>query len=382
MSSEPTHIYVDLDILNNDQTTNDDPPHLRFEETRNAPFVDGDTKDYFCSIIRFSLQTGNSLPIFIPRIQTGQDDANQTVYSVSLQPHTSSGVQGIHTVFLQYESWNSAPTPQPPQSRQDLSTDYYYVNSYQQFVQMINRALKSCHDAAYGSAAVKPAIPYVQFDTQTHLFVLYCDQGYYDTPSQGIPPVANPAKIWFNNRLYQLLSTFPAKFNGTQGELNYRIVVDSTLSGKNRVYNDTGALLYTQVPVYQEISTVATWNPVASIVFGTSLIPVLPTQTSPAKLFNGDSTNMTSGGNNANISSILTDFEVTVTENNQYRPTISMNPTSEFRLIEMNSVTNLNKIDLIAYWKTHYGDLIPLKLQPGCAAHVKVMFRHRRFNNE
>ena len=116
MSSEPTHIYVDLDILNNDQTTNDDPPHLRFEETRNAPFVDGDTKDYFCSIIRFSLQTGNSLPIFIPRIQTGQADANKTVYSVSLQPHTASGVQAIHTVFLQYESWNSAPTPQPPRA--------------------------------------------------------------------------------------------------------------------------------------------------------------------------------------------------------------------------------------------------------------------------
>ena len=73
---------------------------------------------------------------------------------------------------------------------------------------------------------------------------------------------------------------------------------------------------------------------------------------------------------------------MTVTENNQYRPTISMNPTSEFRLIEMNSVTNLNKIDLIAYWKTHYGDLIPLKLQPGCAAHVKLLFRHRRFHNE
>jgi hypothetical protein len=86
MSSEPTHIYVDLDILNNDQTTNDDPPHLRFEETRNAPFIDGDTKDYFCSIIRFSLQTGNSLPIFIPRIQTGQTDVNKTVYSVSIQP--------------------------------------------------------------------------------------------------------------------------------------------------------------------------------------------------------------------------------------------------------------------------------------------------------
>jgi hypothetical protein len=32
--SKPMHIYVDLDIVNNDQTTNSDPPQLRFEETR------------------------------------------------------------------------------------------------------------------------------------------------------------------------------------------------------------------------------------------------------------------------------------------------------------------------------------------------------------
>jgi hypothetical protein len=280
-------------------------------------------------------------------------------------------------INLIYSTWNTtAPTPTPPQTTQDLSSDYYYVNSYQQFVTMLNTALKTAHLNAFVDTS--PA-PYVQFDSQSNLFVLYVDQSKYDN----VYPNGNPmSRIYFNNRLYQLLSTFPAKFLGTAGEKNYQIVADSSLTGKSRVYDSSGNLLYTQVPVHQEISTVSTWNPVASIVFGTSLIPVLPTQTSPPKLFNGDSTNMTSGGNNANISSILTDFEVSVTENNQYRPTINMNPTSEFRLIEMNSVTNLNKIDLIAYWKTHYGDLIPLKLQPGCAAHVKLMFRHRRFNNE
>jgi hypothetical protein len=102
-------------------------------------------------------------------------------------------VQAIHTAFLQYESWNSAPTPQPPQSRQDLSTDYYYVNSYQQFVQMINRALKTCHDQAYSwSNHQARDTPTCSSTIQSNLFVLYCDQAYYDTPSQGAPPIANP----------------------------------------------------------------------------------------------------------------------------------------------------------------------------------------------
>jgi hypothetical protein len=48
--TDPTHIYVDLDIVNNDQTTNVNPPQLRFEETRNSPYIDGNSADYYCSI--------------------------------------------------------------------------------------------------------------------------------------------------------------------------------------------------------------------------------------------------------------------------------------------------------------------------------------------
>ena len=47
----------------------------------------------------------------------------------------------------------------------------------------------------------------------------------------------------------------------------------------------------------------------------------------------------------------------------------------------MDNMINLNKIDLLAFWKTHYGELIPLKLQPGCAAHLKILFRHRSFGD-
>ena len=373
MADDPTHIYVDLDILNNDQTTNEDPPHLRFEETRNAPFINN-TSEYFCTIIRFSLQLGNSLPIFIPRIQIGQPDVNKTVYSVtivnrSVTPNVES------TVFLTFSPWNTTVSPPtPPLVSQDLSTDYYYVNSYQHFVEMINSALAQANTSA--NTGQYP--PYMEFDNQTNRFALYANKAVFDANTLG----AATCQIHFNNRLYQLLSTFPAKFKGNLGEKNYEIVIDSRLSGLRRYYNDAAQFLYAAVSVYQDISTVATWNPVSSIVFCTSLIPVQPSHTGVANLYDGVGTNLVSGGNNANVSSILTDFEVSVNESNQYRPTITMIPQAEYRLVEMNAVTNLNKIDLIAYWKTHYGDLIPLKLQPGCAAHVKLLFRHRRFHNE
>ena len=52
MNNSPTHVYVDLDVANNDYVN---PPPLKFEDTRGAPFL-SDSKDYGASITRFSLQ--------------------------------------------------------------------------------------------------------------------------------------------------------------------------------------------------------------------------------------------------------------------------------------------------------------------------------------
>ena len=82
--SKPIHTYLDLDVVNNNLNSNAIAPQLRFEENRNTPFLEGDSSEYFCSIVRFSFQTGNSLPIFIPRVETGQTDINRTVYRVTL----------------------------------------------------------------------------------------------------------------------------------------------------------------------------------------------------------------------------------------------------------------------------------------------------------
>ena len=368
--NEPTHIYVDLDIINNDQRADVDPPQLRFEETRNAPYLPGDSSDYFCSILRFSIQTGNSLPIFIPRIQTGQPDPNRTVYAVTIRnPQTNQE----RTIWLNFESWNlTTPTPQAPTTNQDLSSEYYFVYSYDHFLQMINEALGFSFrnlTSPYPDFAqvYQNNEPYVQFDSQSNLFALYAAQHIFD-PAY---PNSKGFEIYFNTRPYQLLSTFPSKFVGNAGQKNYRLVMNNT--------NISRARPVPAVMVLQEISTVAIWNPIASIVFCTSLIPIQPSNTSPPKLFGDNNTNLVSSGNNSNLTNILTDFEISVTETNQYRPFISYTPQSEYRLIDMNSITNLNKIDLLAFWKTHYGELIPLKLPPGCAAHMKILFRHRRF---
>ena len=77
---DPTHIYLNLDVVSN-SSTNAQP--LVFNETRNMPFLTN-SENYFCSVVRFTLQTSNSLPVFIPDISTGQSDYDKTVYAITM----------------------------------------------------------------------------------------------------------------------------------------------------------------------------------------------------------------------------------------------------------------------------------------------------------
>ena len=85
--SGPNHIYLDLGVINSNYNQSGPPPYLRFEEVRNTPFLDGDSAEYFCSIVRFTIQTGNTLPVFIPNVVIGQDNQKKTIYAISLEIH-------------------------------------------------------------------------------------------------------------------------------------------------------------------------------------------------------------------------------------------------------------------------------------------------------
>ena len=139
--SKPIHTYLDLDVVNNNLNSNAVAPQLRLEENRNTPFLEGDSSEYFCSIVRFSIQTGNSLPIFIPRVETGQADINRTVYRVTLSvsvthldanptatpPKLATTATYTATISLSYSCSDSlANVPQQPSVQQDMSGTYYY----------------------------------------------------------------------------------------------------------------------------------------------------------------------------------------------------------------------------------------------------------------
>jgi hypothetical protein len=223
----------------------------------------------------------------------------------------------------------------------------------------------------------------MEFDSTSNRFILNADL-FYNSSVNTRGDQRNWVAIYFNTRLYELLSTFPAYFEGNAGDLNYRIDVKQNPGNTNVVprFDANGTDL--RIPVIQipqETSTFALFNPIASIVFSTSLIPIIPTNTSPPMIYGDNSTNLISGGNNSNLTNIITDFEIPVSDLNQYRPSIEYVPSTEYRLIDMNKLINLNQVDIAVFWKTHYGNYIPFRLQPGCAAHLKILFRSKQFNH-
>jgi hypothetical protein len=163
--SKPYHIYLDLDVLNSDTAPTSRAPVLSFEETRTQPFLEGSASDYFVSIVRFSMQTGTSLPVFIPRIATGAtdnptNDINKTIYTITMCLNIPNIPIGVGHLFVQsgagystvevsqsisYQPYNTAADlPRPPNDAgQDLSGSYYHVKNYQDWIEMINKTLAS-----------------------------------------------------------------------------------------------------------------------------------------------------------------------------------------------------------------------------------------------
>jgi hypothetical protein len=338
--------------------------------TRTIPFL-SNAEDYFLTVARFNLQTSNSLPVFIPDIQTGQGNPNLTVYTITLvatyQANTIS-----RTLPIIYEvSDTSQPTPSPPTTAVDKSSSYYWVYNVNDWVSMLNTTLTNVN------TELKSALPgfdgpnpYIQYDLTTGLFTLYVGQA---------ATANNILKVCFNPSLYNVLP-FPAIYEPVVGvaptTYGYRVKV------QNSVANQSTALVNGVKTDYlattTEFSPLSILCPIRSIYFATNLLPIEPLLTTPPKVLT-DSTLSGANAGEPGITNILTDFQLTVTPSNNYNGEISYIPSAEYRWVDMTQGVNLTKLDLSAFWKDKLGNSYPIYLPVGCCANVKLLWRSKKF---
>ena len=142
----PNNVYYDANIINSDTTGTKQPPHLVFQDIRSTSIL-SHPELYDLSVVRFNLQTANSLPLWVPSIQLNQQvfDPNFTSYSFHLVYMYEDKEYGSGEVFLKYIPNDfSASIPTQITLNQDVYTSpYYHVKSFNTIVEMFNVALRT-----------------------------------------------------------------------------------------------------------------------------------------------------------------------------------------------------------------------------------------------
>jgi len=375
----PENVYYDANIINNDQSGTKPPPRLVFQDIRSIPILTS-PELYQLSVVRFNLQTGNSLPVWIPNIQFNNiyNDPNYTTYSFSMT-YTYDGqiYYGGQTFVLYIPTNKNEPTPNP-QSNDELVIPYYYVYSFNTIIDMLNIGLadamqKLGNDLAFNGITMPTQNrPYFEWDPNNKRFILNADVIGFDDK------ITNHIKIHCNSALYTLLSGIRADYNGPdvfEGQ-NYTFKLSKDPRDLNVFKIST---TYKVIQSYQEYSTGSLFTPIASIVFTTSLIPVLPSNTAKPTIYDGDGS-LTTTGNNNNITSMITDFESQDNDGYGFSGTLTYIPTAEYRMIDLNNSASerINNLDITVYWKDQYSNLHPLYLLPGCKCDIKILFRKKK----
>ena len=144
--------------------------------------------------------------------------------------------------------------------------------------------------------------PFIEMDHNTLKCMITADKQFFCNRYNGLPFVGNPQiNIYFNSSLRALFPSFPYKFNSSSRDLNYNLIfedlygvttIQATANILSTLNNNTStAVNKPDIQISQEISSASIWSPISSIVFTTSLLPIVPSQTSIPKVYNTSSSN-------------------------------------------------------------------------------------------
>jgi len=360
----PDKVYYDMTISNLNNTSGQ-PPIAYYNETRSSPIV-YDPFKYDLIVARWQLDT-NYLPIFIPMIQTSSTDPNLTIYSITLE---YNGISGL-PAYVIFEPQNKvSPVPKPPSMSpsglQDNGAGYYDIYNYQFWIYLVNKAFQTAYDNLVSVAVgglPSDFAPVMSFDTVNNIAIINADVDGYDLSNNGI-------KIFFNQAIAGLFSSFPFIINSYNDIMNRNFLIQmNVLSDVNTIEFPPTNPDFTAFQLYQEFSTISSWNPVMRIALASNTLPITPNNEGlPSLIING--VNKQVSGNNNVTSQIITDFAT----DGIYKPIVTYIPSAEYRRVSLLGDKPISNIDITVYWKDRLGRLNPLLLPAGSSLTIKLLF--------
>jgi hypothetical protein len=181
-----------------------------------------------------------------------------------------------------------------------------------------------------------------------------------------------------NAPLFTFFSSMPSKYLGytgvTQGKNFQLLIGNNNFSNLQTITLSAPGVVpvvsYRAMSLYQEVSNIANWTPITSIVFVSATLPIVPNQVSTPVVFN-NSQQISLGGNNAAVSNIITDL---VVQTGEYRPNLVYIPSAEYRLVTLRGNQPLKNLDLQIFYRIKTGQLVPFRLGSGQTVTMKIAF--------
>lgn len=338
--------YYNATILCNKSNVNDNDVQAVFEDNVTQPIVK-DTENYKFSIARYSM-IGHRLPIWIPNIRTAP---NQTTYSMIMTLSSNNKTYIGDEIFLNFINRNNL-SPNDP--------EYYYVYSYELFIEMMNTAFRACItnlQTKITGYTIQTSAPFMVYDSTSNLFTIYFDEKGNGTPDQ--------ITLSFNNELYNLLNSF--YFNRQPNNYWNLIVVDKIT---NRFTDPTTEINY--IVCSQSYGTTAIMSPVQSIIFGSDSIQLKPEIIGSVSIV-GNNGNL--GANQSfNPQNQITDIVLDLDQSSDYNSMITYTP-SLYRYISMLEAKDIQHIKFSVWWLNKFTQVRhPIKLSNGGLITLKMLF--------
>jgi hypothetical protein len=414
------HIYYNI-AVQNDQTT---PINLQFQDIRTVELVKN-PEEYYLSVVRFFVP-GAGIPLFhidpvtvvvnitsgnpvitsanlfnplmvgftvtdsaglIPAGTTIINYINPDSVTLSVTPTLGSGTTTMTLVNATYNVaslvFNNNTYSAYVPFTQTSNYDTLSVNSYQEFLDMVNAGYSTAYASLVGATGgqLTQYPPKFYWDPQTWLISMYVDNAY---------AIAGQPQIYMN---FDLFSYFQGFKNyqygyGLSTFLDNNIIVDnSALYVPNpptsfelpyQIIKDglTGATGTNYLKVTQDWTSFHVWPSIESVVFTSSLAPVRK-EFIPS---NNQSGNEAQANNNT--SPVLSDFVVpTEISPGACKGNLEYLPTAEYRLIDFISNVGFSEFNIKAFWQDNHSNLFPIILEPNDYASIKFLFRKKTFKS-
>lgn len=425
-NGDPDIVYYNADIINskdyNSISINDDPL-ITFQECRNVPII-RNARNYEFSIIRFQINgAGKNLPLMMPQIQLGQSDINLTTYTfgMSLTKTISATAKTFYVsapvIYAPenktYGSIVNGQLPNPPIKQQDVTTDYYFVYTYEHWVNLVNKTFQSIFASlqilvtSAGGGALTSFCPYMTYEPSTGLFNIF-----YDATSFGNNPEpygdfqlnnasGESMALYSNNNAFGLFSSFNTLYINLPVSYDYSNDVYTNIGGLGNVNepnlyivenklntNIWNPNLYSGFPTLATsyykmaenfVNTGSMWNPISSIVFCSGQLPVVNENASAPVIYGSSNTSGTTTANN--FTPIIADLAIDTNRAEGYSNLIFYEPNGEFKMASMfgGANGNITNIDIQVFWKNRLDNkLYPIRMFNYSSVTMKMMFRRKK----